>query len=87
MNKSEKNGAFKAYMRIRDWCHFLRFPCGNCPFSTPPYDYAEGCFEEGVEDCALADIILDGDKFQGYKLPKEKLDELADRGRKISDYE
>ena len=44
MNKSEKNGAFKAYMRIRDWCHFLGFPCGNCPFSTPPYDDDKGAF-------------------------------------------
>ena len=82
MNKSDRNGAFKAYMRIRDWCHFLCFPCGNCPFSTPPYDDDKGRFEEGVECCSLDDIIVDGDKFKGYKLPKKKIDELADRGWK-----
>lgn len=82
MGKSNMTAVLKTYLHIKCWCRFLRFPCGNCPFSTPPYDYAEGCFEEGVDDCALADIILDGDKFKGYKLPKEKLDELADRGQK-----
>ena len=82
MNKSEKNGAFKAYMHIRGWCHFLGFPCGNCPFSVPPYDDDKGRFEEGVECCSLDDIIVDGDRFMGYKLPKKKIDELADRGGK-----
>lgn len=71
MNKSDKNAAFKAYIHIRDWCKLLGFPCGNCPFSILPYD---------DEVCALADIILDGDRFKGYKLPKKKIDELADRG-------
>lgn len=65
---------------LDSWCSFLGYPCGNCHFSMPPYDHYEGYFEEGVEVCALRDIILDGDKFKGYELPKEKIDELADRG-------
>ena len=51
-------------------------------FSVPPYDDDEGRFDEGVEVCSLDDIIVDGDKFKGYKLPKKKIDELADRGEK-----
>ena len=80
MNESEINVASKAYANIKEWCNFLGLPCGNCPFSTPPYDYDEGYFEEGVEVCSLDDIIVDGDRFKGYKLPKKKIDELADRG-------
>ena len=61
---------------------FLGMPYGNCPFSIPPYDDDKGRFEEGVECCSLDDIIVDGDKFKGYKLPKKKIDELSDRGWK-----
>ena len=42
MNKSDKNAVSQAYARIKDWCNFLGMPCGNCPFSTPPYDEDEG---------------------------------------------
>ena len=56
----------QAYARIRDWCNFLGMPCGNCPFSIPPYNDDEGCFVDGVEVCSLDDIILDGDKFKGW---------------------
>lgn len=81
MNKSDINAVSQANKHIKDWCSFLGFPCGNCPFSTPPYD-DDGYFEEGVEVCSLDDIIVDGDRFMGYKLPEKKLDELADRGWK-----
>ena len=79
MNESEINVASKAYANIKEWCNFLGLPCGNCPFSTPPDDYDEWYFEEGVEVCSLDDIIVNGDNFMGYKLPEQKLDELADR--------
>ena len=79
MNESEINVASKAYANIKEWCNFLGLPCGNCQFSTTPYDYDEGYFEEGVEVCSLDDIIVNGDNFMGYKLPEQKLDELADR--------
>lgn len=82
MNKSDKNAVLQAYTHTRDWCKFLGLPCGNCPFSVPPYDDDGGCFVDGVEVCSLDDIIVDGDKFKGYKLPKKKIDELADRGWK-----
>ena len=65
---------------LKNWCIFLGMPCGNCHFSVPPYDEDEGCFVESVEVCALKRIVLNGDKFKGYELPKEKIDELADRG-------
>ena len=82
MNKNDINAVSQAYTNIKGWCNFLSFPCGNCPFSVPPYDDDKGCFNEGVEVCALQDIILDGDRFKGYKLREGKLDELADRGWK-----
>ena len=80
MNKSDRNAVLKAHTHIKDWCEFLGCPCGGCPCSVPPYDYDEGYFEEGVEVCALMDIILDGDKFEGYELPAKKIKELTDRG-------
>lgn len=65
---------------IGNWCNFLGMPCGGCHFSVPPYDEDEGCFIEGVEVCAIKEIVFYGDKFKGYELPQEKVDELADRG-------
>ena len=80
MNKSEINAALKAYDYIKDWCNFMGLPCDNCPFSLPEYDYDEECFDEGILVCSLVDIIVDGDKFAGYKLPQKKIDQLANRG-------
>ena len=79
-NILEMKGRKQAADNLDTWCSFLGKPCGACHFSVPPYDEDEGCFVEGVEVCALRDIALDGDEFKGYKLPKEKIDELADRG-------
>lgn len=78
--KLEMKGRNQAADNLKAWCSFLGKPCGNCHFSVPPYDDDEGYFEEGIEVCGLRDIVLDGDKFKGYELPQEKIDELADRG-------
>lgn len=79
-NILEMKGRNQAVNNLDSWCSFLGYPCDNCHFFVPPYDEDEGCFMEGVEVCALRDIVLDGDEFKGYELPKEKIDKLADRG-------
>lgn len=79
INFVRTSAKIEAVQNLKSWCNFLSMPCGNCPFSVPPYDHEEGIFVEGVEDCALDELAFKGEDFKGYQLEKE-IDRLAERG-------
>ena len=70
----------EAVQNLKSWGNFLSMPCGNCPFSVPPYDHEEGIFVEGVEDCSLDELAFKGEDFKGYQLPEKEIDRLVERG-------
>ena len=80
INFVRSSAKIEAVRNLKSWCNFLSMPCGNCPFSVPPYDHEEGIFVEGVEDCALDELAFKGEDFKGYQLPEKEIDRLAERG-------
>lgn len=80
INFTRTSAQIEVIQNLKGWCKFLGMPCGNCPFSVPPYDPVEGIYVEGVEDCALGKLTFEGEDFEGYQLPKKEIDRLSERG-------